>query len=683
MIEFILFLLTGTLLYIIPGWILVDSFYGHLKLMAWEKLGLAASLSLSLYPTFFLWGSLAGIKSMAFYTLSPLMTAVIIFLFRSFIRKPDVIKSILRNTLFYARDKMEIPDPELKKGGEKIGRKEKDDHKKEWTFHSLYSLVIFSLFLSRWLAIGGMLAPSWGDSVHHTLIVKLILDNRGLFKSWAPYAPLESLTYHFGLHSDVACWAWLTGLAAHKALLLAGQFLNALAVISLFPLALKITKEKYIALYTVAIAGLFFPFPGYFVNWGRYTQLAGLVIFPGIIWLMEKILEGNRESGGERKNKDMVNIFIFALFLGGLFLTHYSMFFLALTAFSAWLIYEWGQARLKLKPLIKPIREVILAHILMLILIFPWILGLKQGRLFESFLFSSSGTKALWQKIGSNFGLWKHLDFYFSDFYWIAALISLGIGIFFWRRLAILILLWESIALLLANFQPAFFGARNLMTNDFLIFCLYIPISLLLGMAIFWLLRYLENQLSFLNLAEVRRKWISPILISVLIGLIFFGLRSQVRIVDPFFQMVTTEDLEAFKWIRGNTPRKAKFLINGFLIYGETAAAGSDAGWWLPYFTGRQVLIPPLVYNIESLNPGLDRNELVYLIKKIREADGESARLKKVLQESGYNFIFLGEKRGKVAYEDGELIREEWLRGKKEFRLLFKRGKAQVWQVVK
>jgi len=683
MIEFILFLLTGILLYIIPGWILVESFYGRLKLICWEKLGLAASLSLSLYPVFFLWGFLAGIKSMAFYSLSPLITAVIIFLLRLFIRKPDAIKSILRNTLFYAKDKIEITDPELKKGEEKNDRKEKCNYKKEWAFHSFYGLVIFSLFLSRWLAVEGMLAPSWGDSVHHTLIVKLILDNQGLFKSWAPYAPLESLTYHFGLHGDVACWAWLTGLAAHKALLFAGQFINALAVISLFPIALKLTREKYTALAAVSIAGLFFPFPGYFVNWGRYTQLAGLVIFPGIVWLMEKIIESNRENAGGRKNKNIKDIFILAFFFAGLFLTHYSMFILALTALSAWLIYEWGQAGLKLRPLIKPVLEVILAHILMLILIFPWILGLKQGRLFEFFLFSSASAKTIWQKIGSNFSLWKHLDFYFSDFYWIAALLALGAGLFFWRRLAILLLLWQSIALFLANLQPVFFGARNLITNDFLIFCLYIPISLLLATSLFWLLRYLENQLNFLNLAEVRRKWISPILISVLIGLIISGMSSQARIVDPFFQMVTPEDLEAFKWIRENTPRKAKFIINGFLVYKETAAAGSDAGWWLPYFTGRRVFIPPLVYNIESLNPELNRDELVHLIKKIRGADGEGAHLKKILQESGYSFIFLGEKRGRVAYEDGELIREEWLRGKKEFKLLFKRGKAQVWHVMK
>ena len=680
MIEFLLFLLTGTLLYIIPGWILVESFYGRLKLMGWEKLGLSASLSLSLYPLFFLWGFLAGIKSMVFYSLSPLITAVIIFLFRLFIRKPDALKSILKNTLFYARDKVVIPDLELRKGEEKNYLNEKDDYRKEWTFHFLYGVVTFSLFLSRWLAIRGLLAPSWGDSVHHTLIVKLILDNRGLFKSWAPYAPLQSLTYHFGLHGDVACWAWLTGLSAHKAFLLAGQFLNVLAVVSLFPLALKITKEKYIALFTVAMAGLFFPFPGYFVNWGRYTQLAGLVIFPGIIWLTEKILESNRQGGAKRKNKNSENIFIFGFFLAGLFLTHYSMFFLTLAALSAWFIYEWGQLRLKLGSLIKPLREVILAHILMLILIFPWILGLKQGRLFEFFLFSSAGTKTIWKEIGSNFSLWKHLDFYFSDFYWIAALLCFGIGLFFWRRLAMLLFLWESVALFLANFQPAFFGARNLMTNDFLIFCLYIPISLLMATAIFWLGRLLEVKF---KLSEGRRKWLTVISIPVFIGIIFSGVRSQVRIVDPFFQMVTAEDLEAFKWIRENTPQRAKFFINGFLVYKETAAAGSDAGWWLPYFTGRQVSIPPLVYNIESLNPELNRDELVHLIKKIRQADGEGASLKKILQESGFSFIFLGEKRGKVAYDDGELIHEEWLRGKKEFRLLFKRGKAQVWQVVR
>ncbi len=44
-------------------------------------------------------------------------------------------------------------------------------------------LVIGLVFGVRFLAIGSLDVPMWGDSYQHTLIAQLIVDNRGLFDS--------------------------------------------------------------------------------------------------------------------------------------------------------------------------------------------------------------------------------------------------------------------------------------------------------------------------------------------------------------------------------------------------------------------------------------------------------------------------------------------------------------------
>ena len=49
---------------------------------------------------------------------------------------------------------------------------------------------------------------------------------RGLFQSWPPYAPIDSFTYHFGFHANMAVWATVTGQTAPQALIRAASFLT-------------------------------------------------------------------------------------------------------------------------------------------------------------------------------------------------------------------------------------------------------------------------------------------------------------------------------------------------------------------------------------------------------------------------------------------------------------------------
>jgi hypothetical protein len=161
--------------------------------------------------------------------------------------------------------------------------------------------------------------------------------------------------------------------------------------------------------------------------------------------------------------------------------------------------------------------------------------------------------------------------------------------------------------------------------------------------------------------------------------ILVFGTRQQLHIVDPIFQLVEPNDVTAFRWIRQNTPRKSRFLVNGFVFGNENMAYGSDAGWWLPYFTRRDNTMPPAKYSMEQINPGIKKDSFARIVRDVQNSHGEPDKLAAVLCREGITHIYLGERRGTVGYDIQELIPEPWLHGSPHCTLLFRRGKAQVW----
>ena len=207
------------------------------------------------------------------------------------------------------------------------------------------------------------------------------------------------------------------------------------------------------------------------------------------------------------------------------------------------------------------------------------------------------------------------------------------------------------------------------LRNENLVFAFFIPFSILIGCVVgsIW---------KFLN-----RKTLGAVILICSVALVLiFGARIQLHIVDPFYQMVESSDIAAFRWIRQNTPLKSRFLVNGFVIGNGNMAYGSDAGWWLPYFTRRSNTVPPAQYLIEQLPAGVEKVSFAKLVREVRDSQGHPDKLTDVLCREGITHIFLGERRGAVGYAIQELIPESWLRGSPHFTLLFHQGKAQVWR---
>ncbi|MCD6517195.1 MAG: hypothetical protein J7L72_07240, partial [Candidatus Aminicenantes bacterium] len=183
----------SVLVFVFPGYILFSLLWKNQPFSFWEKTGISSALSLSLYPLLYLWFSVFHITPGKFLPWGVVCVSLLFSL--------KIWKKELHLLLTW-----------------KPG--------KQLVFSILFFVVVGCAAASRIYIVKNMTGPAWGDSVNHTFIVQLFRDNGGLFQSWAPYAPIESLSYHFGFHSAVCSFAELAGIPSPQAVLMAGQVFN-------------------------------------------------------------------------------------------------------------------------------------------------------------------------------------------------------------------------------------------------------------------------------------------------------------------------------------------------------------------------------------------------------------------------------------------------------------------------
>ena len=309
------FLAAAFFLFILPGWGLFSLLWPGWGGLTWpEKLGLSAGLSLALYPLLLLWTEIIGLHLGALYAWLPPLAGLGLILWRN--RKQLSLRTFARVSTF----------------------------KVSWTdviFVGLTGLI----FITRFWTIRSFDVPLWADSVQHTVMTQLMLDNGGLFKSWLPYAQYNSLTIQFGFSAFAALFAWLTGLGSVKATLIVGQIINGLAVLVLYPLAVRIAKgNRWAGIGAVLVAGLLMPMPAFYVNWGRYAQLAGQAVLPVAFWLVWQALAPSSSPLLNQKSSvtgARAAIGLSALTLAGMLLSSYRMPFFYISFLLA-LLVGWG-----------------------------------------------------------------------------------------------------------------------------------------------------------------------------------------------------------------------------------------------------------------------------------------------------------------------------------------------------
>lgn len=611
----LLILAAAFLAFIVPGWALLSLLWRGWRELFWaEKLALAGGVSVALYPVLFLWTDLFGLHVGALYAWIPPLAGLVVIAWQKIAarQKSDAHNRTLKGMLSPANLHLRFSWPNL-----------------------ALVLSIGLVIAVRFWVIRQLDIPLWGDSYQHTVMAQLLVDNGGLFDSWQPYAEMTTFTYHFGFHTHAAVLHWITGLNLPKSVLWVGQILNAMAVIVLIPLAMRLHRSPWAALGAVALAGLLSPMPMFYVNWGRYTQLAGQVILPVAIYLIWKIIESDAPG---RAAWDWRPAILGWITLGGLALTHYRVLIFAILFYPAWFLLSLGR-----KPLLTLAARILWSGIGAGLLFLPWFVHVFSGQL----MVMTSGQLTAPVGQGSDFtAAVSNVFAYLPAIIWLCLPLLVIWGLWRRDRSAAVISLWWIINFLAVN--PQWFGLSGAATisNFTLMLAVYIPASLLVGGACGWAFQALSSSKEPL----LRFRKYLPLALAAFICLAaLWGARQRLKDIQiASHALATCPDLSAAAWIEQNIPEQAHFLVNAFLAYGGSAVAGSDGGWWLPVIAHRSTTLPPLTYVAED-GPYPDYRLWVNSLTQEIEAKGiDHPDVLCMLQERGVTHVYVGQLQGSV-----------------------------------
>jgi hypothetical protein len=624
-------LLVAGFLFLLPGLaFLIMLFPKFHNLSIFSRLGLASGISLALYPILFLWTDLIGLHLGSLYAwLLPILSILyLLWRFRSW-RPSFRIKPLLHK---WSTSTSTLPILTL--------------------LFVTGSLLFLRLFLIRSLDV-----PLWGDSVHHTMISQLLVQNEGLFDSWEPLADLESLTYHFGFHANTAVFHWITGKSLPQSVLWTGQIVSFLAIFSLYPMVQKARGGRWGGILTLMIAGFLSAMPNFYLNWGRYTQLGGLAILPTAVFLIWESMED------EVKYWPVIGLT--CITLAGLGLTHYRVLIFALIFFIPAILMNLSK-----RNYLQLLKKVSVIGLGAGLIFLPWFIHTFQGRITTNFLRSLTIPATAATEWTQQYNAIGDLTQYLPAFLWIFLAIAALLAFIKRMRGAILILIWWILILLATNPQWIHLPGEGAISNFAYFIAAYIPCSLVIGIVSGQILG---------NLSPIPMR-----ILFILLGcLSIVGIHLRLKDLDVSnHALATRPDLHASKWIQENTDPQAKFLTNAFFAYNDTVIVGSDGGWWLRMLANRDTTLPPTSYGTEK-GPRPDyRVWTNALYVEVNSKGITHPDVLEMLEEREVNHIYIGQRSGRVNYAGSDLLPIDLLLTDQHFKLVYHEDRVWIFKIL-
>ena len=538
------------LVWILPGWGLLALLRPAAELDPWERLGLWAALSACVWGLAFLWARAVGLA------LGAVAAALLIGV---------CVAGGLWGRVRWGRDHAESAPS-------------RGSH---WP-DVVMAVIVLLAVATRLLQIRDLVVPAWVDSPHHVLMTQLMLDQGMVPRSAIPYLPVGDLHYHFGFHATAAPLVWFSSLNAADAVMLAGQCWQILAPLGAYALAKRLLTNRWSAVIAAGLVATWFYMPAYYTTWGRYPHLAGLTLLCMVGGHVPGLL---RDAHVSRRALGLVALLSVGLGLAHLrILVLYALWWLICLGAVAW---ERRRDRNALGAMAQRAAVVI---VIALLLTLPWVVYMLQRVL---------------PSVEATFGGWVVEDadnaFPWRYFQATAARILLGVaalgalwGMVRRRREVVRVVVWVVVATLVSLPQLVGLPPTWLMSSSALAISYWLPVSLLVG--------YLVSDVGACLWELVRRRWgtapsqaaaaLAAALLTVACG---WGAWGMVDVVNPTTVLADERDMAAMAWIQAETEPDAVFLVNG-RFWQPGLYVGSDAGWWIPYLTGRQATQPPILY---------------------------------------------------------------------------------------
>ncbi len=524
-------------------------------------------------------------------------------------------------------------------------------HAPRFTPHaSLLALILAAGLIARTLAARDLALPAWVDSVHHTVVARIIAESGQVPTSYEPYVAVRDATYHYGFQASVAAFAWLSGQALPQAMLLVGQVFNLAAALQVYLLARWLTRRRQAALFAALIVALLSTMPAHYVSWGRYTQLSGLLILP-----VASILT---IEAARRRDKRIAVLAVLAL--AGLILTHYRVF-----AFYVCFVAAWWLVRLARRPRAWRVRPRELGWyaamaFLALASLMPWILGIAADLWLRAFIHWGGGEPAAHWDFS-----WRYVSSGFDRYTLTLGATGAVVALVGRRYFSAVLLLWMGFLFVVTN--PSLLGlpGEGLINNVAMLITWFMPLAIWCG--------FMGDELLSSWLAALKGTWRAlcrPLAATMLVALSVVGARRQITVVNPNGVLALQADQEAMAWIEDHTPPRSRFLINAQPWQGPVYA-GTDGGYWIAPLTQRPTTTPPALY---PLGDSANVLHVEGLNQQVEALASDALGLWALLRKEDVDYVYLGALGGSL---DPNVLETS-----PGFRLLYDEGRTRVFEVV-
>ena len=499
----------------------------------------------------------------------------------------------------------------------------------------VFAIVAVVILTTRLTAIEGLVAPLWGDSVHHTVIVQLMLDNGGLFQSWQPYDDATSFTYHYGFHALTTMYAWMRGMSAEFAVLLMGQIANTSAVVALYALTRQWTKSPWGGVFAMIAGGLISTYPYSFLNWGRYTQLTGHIVLIAALVLLSFYLSRPRARG------NVPVMALLAVVIAGIGLSQYKVAVLFVVFSLALVIFQFFTNYLRrrdlLNALIASFGRTSVVALLALLVFLPRgfdIVSTNLGNAVQNRLsvdIPESKVSLTNRPLPDALKLSQSgLD---NDDLWLWWIAVIGVGIMVVGRRNSL---WfpAGAALCLLAVDPRIVGINRIgLVDEFhLSLTVYIVLAPIVGLAVGVMLELLTRRIPQIGLIGA-----FCAAASLIIGVTHLpSIPAEAIFVQP-------EDISMMHWIRNNVPQSSRIATIGFIGF-NTFTVGRDAGWWLPFYTGNRTNLMLMAAGMESTTLQRTSQSELTFTQQLYKRDMALQSSADWLVSHGYRFFYIGAK---------------------------------------
>jgi hypothetical protein len=523
--------------------------------------------------------------------------------------------------------------------------------------------------------------PVWVDPVHHVAIVRLIVNQGAVPPTFDPFIPAGIFNYHWGFHSLVAWNAWLLGITDPFALadlvLHLGQLLNVLTVPMFYAAGRVLFASRRAGLFTAVIVGLVSWFPAYFLSWGRYTHLAGVLLMAPMLLTLWKL-----------RTRPQPGVLLSAiLLLAGLGLMHVRVLFLSAILGSLLALFLIFQRRWQ------TVLWWMLAATIAVLLTLPWWLWLWQSTWVRMMVAVNTDTGAVWANYNlPNWGLvwaprnsllialatmgistlsgWQEAVTLAQMMAVAWLLLLVGLGIWSWRRPMLrqftqriwlgwlLLLLWVAISVLLLQLNRFGLPSMRFIHINSGIITLFAPLGLAVGGLLAWAIGLLAPPRFARYVAGI-----------AILSISVWGASGMTTILNPVTILATPADRAALIWVRDHTPTDAHFIVNSW-EWLSGIYVGSDGGYWIPILTSRSSILLPVQYAGTLPTPKVQAmNELFRQLATTTNLDDPSIRM--ALATQNVTHLYLGARQGS--------LRPEQIDGKPYANLIYRKEGVSIY----